>query len=176
MKTNDWRLGKRLQLLIVFSFAIGIALLFWYVGGGAFSPQTSDYICCYAPMAQTLLNGQLPDMQSAVLPIGYSVLLAPWFFGAQLLNVPLEWGAAGLTLLCYSLSSVVVFALAELFWEWKHALTAALIWACLLPVLWLTRGQNSEISFILFSGAPRGPMKNLRGTIFWRAFSSVSPC
>lgn len=145
---NVFRLKRR---GFIFLFATALTLTFWILSG--YDPVTissSDYICCYAPMAQTLLKGQLPDMQRAILPLGYSVLLAPWFFGAQLLNLPAEWGAAGLALLFYGASGVVVYALAELFWEWKRALAAALLWACLPPILWLTRGHNSEIPFMFF--------------------------
>lgn len=126
--------------------------------------ETSDYICCYAPMAQTFLKGQLPEMEQRVLPIGYPALLAPWFIAAQSLRLPFEWGAAGLTLLCYGLSSVVIFALAELFWEQARAIGVAMVWVCLPPLLWLTRGQNSEIPFIFFS--------YLSLYFFWRAMLS----
>ncbi len=100
-------------------------------------------------MAEQLIQGNPPNMERAVLPIGYSVLLIPWFVLADALALSHSFAAAGLTLLTMPFCSVIVLMLAELFWNWKRALLATLVWTCLPPILWLTRGQNSEIPFML---------------------------
>jgi hypothetical protein len=66
--------GSR-ALWSLFSFLV--VLGFWVVSG--FSPSfelTGDFACCYASMAEQLIQGDLPNIERAVLPIGYSALLA----------------------------------------------------------------------------------------------------
>lgn len=148
--------GHRVSpLVVILLFSVLIQSLFLAALPGPWrANQAKDYWESYEPVARNILDGKgIVDARgevATVTPPGYPLILSVVFSIAD------ATGLDSLTLirlgnvLTTSVSSILLFRIAELMFNTRVGMISALLWMSYPFNLWLIKQPNSEVPFTLF--------------------------
>ena len=144
-----------LSILFIFLLSILIVPVFNRVIPDSLKPSTPrDYINFYAPVAQNLLDGNGLVTSSGYpavrFPPGYPLILAGWVTLAGGLGISAQAAVHYLSIICFSLTCVILYWISKRIWSAGLAFIPALLWLTYPFALWLVQQPSIEMPFLVF--------------------------
>ena len=144
-----------LSILLIFLLSILIVPIFNRVIPESLRPSIPrDYINFYAPVAQNLLdgNGLLNSVGNPAVryPPGYPLILAGWVILAGWLGISTQAAVYNLSIICFSLTCVIIYWISKQIWSPGLAMIPALLWLTYPFALWLAQQPSIEMPFLVF--------------------------
>jgi len=149
--------NKKLLLVSLFLLSLLVSGLFFFflgeVGPAGHQVPNTDYVKCYKPFAENLLQGKgilIKEGGEICSPPGYPIILAPilalsQFLGVNELKIIIPFNS-----LLIALAVVFLFLFAELIFSRRIALIASLLWLTYPFSIWFLKNPHTEAPFILF--------------------------
>ena len=108
--------------------------------------ESSDYFNRYMPSAEKIYNDFDFNTIEYYVP-GYSIILSLLIFISKISSIEINLVNHLFQLLCYCLSAILIFKMANIFFFKKFAILCSLIWITYPPNLYLIKQPNSSVVF-----------------------------
>ncbi len=148
---------RKLLLVSIFIASLLFSLIFLVyfqkVGPEEHNVPTTDYLNCYSPFADSILQGKIVYLdkdQQICAPPGYPIILTGIFSLSWLLGIDKLLLITVFNLFMAAGATCFLFLITELIFKKKIALFASFLWMSYPFSAWLTKNFQTEVPFILF--------------------------
>ena len=149
--------NKKLLLVSIFVASLLFSLIFLAyfknIGPEEHNVPTPDYLNCYNPFAESILQGNIVYFnknQQICTPPGYPIILAAVFSLSKPLGVNKLLLITILNVFIAAGAACFLFLITKLIFKKKIALIASFLWITYPFNIWLNKNFQSEVPFILF--------------------------
>lgn len=151
LSVRHWH--ERVTVVHVAAFAVAVQIIFLLLlPKPARINDSADFVRYYNPVAQNLLNGKGPVLDSGdfgtLYPAGFPVFLAGNYFLADLLHIQRTNFVLAANIFLTAVGCVFAFLIARRLFTPEIAVFSALLWATYIFNLWLVKQPNSEVPFV----------------------------
>jgi len=149
--------NKKLLLVSIFVVSLFFSLIFLVcfknIGPEEHNIPNTDYLACYGPFAESILQGQfvyINKYQQICSPPGYPIILAGVFSLSRLLGMDKILLITIFNIFMVAGAACFLFLIAELIFKKKIALFASFLWMTYPFNVWFIKNPQTEVPFILF--------------------------
>lgn len=139
----------------IFFFSFFICIIFYLLIPESYKHnESTDYLSFYEPVAKNIAyKGILIDDLENLgfrYPPGFPIILAVIFILSDIFFISHQNGIFIFSILCISLSSIIIYLISKNIFGEKKALIAPILFTTYPLLLWTIKQPNSESPFILF--------------------------